>query len=65
MNTGVQRLVTISCTDSDDARWRRQLAHEFAENWRSEVLPAVTRPEYVLGAGCGGQGQLSPVGTVG
>jgi len=26
VNTGVPRIVTISCTDSDDARWRRRLA---------------------------------------
>ena len=31
---GVTRIVTISCTDSNDARWRRQLAHGFTENWR-------------------------------
>ena len=28
MNTGVLRIVTISCTDSDDARWRGRLAQE-------------------------------------
>lgn len=26
MNTGIERIVTISGTDSDDARWRRLLA---------------------------------------
>src|SRR5260370_497429 len=28
MNTGVARIVTISCTDSDDARWRTPLAQK-------------------------------------
>ena len=37
MITGVQRIVTISCTDSDDAHWRRPLAHGNAKNrWRSD-----------------------------
>jgi len=33
MTTGVQRIVTISCTDSDDARWRRRLAQKSEDSW--------------------------------
>jgi hypothetical protein len=36
MNTGVQRLVTISCTDSDEAHWRRPLSQECGNDWRRE-----------------------------
>src|ERR1039457_4831855 len=36
MNTGVPRIVTISCTDSDDARWRRPLAQKCGNDWRKE-----------------------------
>lgn len=31
---GVTRIVTISCTDSDDARWRRPLAQKCGNDWR-------------------------------
>lgn len=32
---GVTRIVTISCTDSDDAHWRRPLAQKCGQDWRS------------------------------
>ena len=32
----VLRIVTTRFTRSNDARWRRRLAHEFGEGWRSD-----------------------------
>jgi len=38
MTTGVQRIVTISCTDSDDARWRRPLAQGSGKTGAGSIM---------------------------